>query len=85
MDACNLCHNSPDGRDARNSYGLSYASSGNDFAAIENTDSDGDGWTNLQEIKSLTFPGDANDHPTTIPQMRVNPIIVTDKPHEERI
>ncbi|HEX7575000.1 MAG TPA: hypothetical protein VF360_01370 [Candidatus Methanoperedens sp.] len=67
IDACNLCHNSPGGGDARNSYGLSYASSGRNFAAIENTDSDGDGWTNLQEIKSLTFPGDANDHPTTPP------------------
>ena len=64
IDACNLCHNSPEGGDARNSYGLSYAS-GHNFAAIENTDSDGDGWTNLQEIKSLTFPGDTNDHPTT--------------------
>jgi len=67
IDACNLCHNSPEGGDARNSYGLSYASSGRNFAAIENTDSDGDGYTNLQEIKSLTFPGDAKDHPTTPP------------------
>jgi hypothetical protein len=25
------------------------------------------GYTNLQEIQSLTFPGDANDHPTTPP------------------
>jgi hypothetical protein len=65
IDACNLCHNSPAGGDARNSYGLSYASSGRNFAVIENTDSDGDGYTNLQEIQSLTFPGDANDHPTT--------------------
>jgi hypothetical protein len=67
IDACNLCHNSPEGGDARNPYGLSYASSGQIFAAIENTDSDGDGYTNLQEIQSLTFPGDANDHPTTTP------------------
>ena len=67
IDACNLCHNSPGGGDARNSYGLSYASSGRNFGAIESTDSDGDGYTNLLEIKSLTFPGDANDHPTTPP------------------
>lgn len=65
IDACNLCHDSPGGGDARNSYGLSYASSEHNFAAIENTDSDGDGYTNLQEIQNLTFPGDANDHPTT--------------------
>jgi hypothetical protein len=65
IDACNLCHNSPRGGDARNPYGLSYASSGHNFTAIENIDSDGDGWTNLQEINSLTFPGNATDHPTT--------------------
>lgn len=65
IDACNLCHNSPQGGDARNPYGLAYASSGRNFAGIENTDSDGDGYTNLQEIQSLTFPGNANDHPTT--------------------
>lgn len=73
IDACNLCHNSPGGGDARNSYGLSYVSSGRNFAAIENTDSDGDGYTNLQEIQSLTFPGDANDHPTTITQAPKSP------------
>jgi len=67
IDACNLCHNSPEGGDARNPYGLSYDSSGRNFAAIENIDSDKDGWTNIQEIKSLTFPGDATDHPTTPP------------------
>lgn len=67
IDVCNLCHNSPRGGDARNPYGLSYVSSGQNFAAIENMDSDGDGWTNVQEIKSMTFPGDANDHPTTTP------------------
>jgi hypothetical protein len=67
IDACNLCHNSPAGGDARNSYGLSYASSGHSFSAIENTDSDGDGWTNIQEIQALTFPGDAKEHPTTTP------------------
>lgn len=68
IDACNLCHNSPEGGDSRNPYGSSYASSGRNFAAIENIDSDKDGWTNLQEIKSLTFPGDSTDHPTTPPQ-----------------
>lgn len=67
IDACNLCHNSPEGGNARNSYGSSFESSGRNFAAIENKDSDGDGYTNLQEIKSLTFPGNASDHPTTPP------------------
>lgn len=66
IDAYNLCHKSPGGGDARNLYGLSFASSGRKFAAIEDTDSDKDGYTNLQEIQSLTFPGDVNDHPTTL-------------------
>jgi hypothetical protein len=73
IDECNLCHNSPGGGGARNPYGLSYASSGRKFAAIENIDSDGDGYTNLQEIQSLTFPGDANDHPTTSAPMAATP------------
>ena len=67
IDACNLCHKSPEGGDARNLYGLSFASSGRKFAAIENIDSDKDGYANLQEIQSLTFPGDVNDHPTPPP------------------
>jgi hypothetical protein len=73
IDACNLCHISPEGGGARNPYGLSYASSGHSFSAIENMDSDGDGWTNLQEIKSLTFPGDATDHPITPPPAPKSP------------
>ena len=32
---------------------------------IEELDSDGDGYSNLAEIKALTFPGDPGDHPGT--------------------
>lgn len=33
------------------------------MAAVEGLDSDGDGWTNKQEIDALTLPGDPNDFP----------------------
>ncbi len=64
IDTCSLCHTSAP---ALNPYGSAYKSAGRNsaaLAAIEPLDSDGDGWTNLQEIIALTFPGNLNDHPT---------------------
>lgn len=49
-----------------NPYGAAYKAAGRNpaaFAAIENLDSDKDGFTNLQEITSLTFPGDPASFP----------------------
>jgi hypothetical protein len=42
---------------------------GKDFTSnfFEDADSDGDGFTNGQEIRALTFPGDPNDRPATGP------------------
>jgi len=63
IDSCSLCHTSPP---TLNAYGAAYLAGGRNtaaFAAIENLDSDGDGWTNIQEILALTFPGDASNHP----------------------
>jgi hypothetical protein len=63
LDSCSLCHTSPP---TLNVYGAAYLAAGRNtaaFAAIENVDSDKDGWTNIQEIMALTFPGDPNDHP----------------------
>jgi hypothetical protein len=64
IDTCALCHTSS--IPSLNPYGAAYKASGRNvaaFGAIESTDSDGDGFTNLQEIMALTFPGDASDHP----------------------
>lgn len=61
LDSCATCHIG----EARNPYGKAYAVSGRDFTAIENLDSDGDGFTNLVEIKALTFPGNSDDYPQT--------------------
>jgi hypothetical protein len=61
IDSCSLCHlGSPP---ALNAYGADYKAHGRSAAAliaIQNLDSDGDGISNLAEIKALSFPGDAN-------------------------
>jgi hypothetical protein len=40
-----------------NPYGDDFLNGGDDFAAIENLDSDSDGFTNIKEISERTFPG----------------------------
>ncbi len=62
LDSCLLCHSNMT-TFARNSYGLAYKNSNMNFAAIENLDSDGDGFSNIAEIMALSFPGDASDKP----------------------
>jgi hypothetical protein len=64
LNQCSLCHLSSIPN--LNPYGAAYKAAGRNsaaFAAIENLDSDKDGATNLQEIQSLTFPGDASSVP----------------------
>jgi hypothetical protein len=62
LDTCTLCHiGTPS---PRNNFGSNFASNGHVFnATLNNMDSDGDGFTNLEEITALTFPGDATDFP----------------------
>ena len=70
LNSCLICHtdSSPSGNNkGRNAYGEDWAERGDkEFAPIENLDSDGDGWTNLQEIQALSFPGAANSTPNTV-------------------
>jgi hypothetical protein len=62
LDSCALCHVGE--QDYRlDPYGRAYERSGSDFAAIEADDSDGDGWSNLEEITALSFPGKADSTP----------------------
>ncbi len=63
IDTCTLCHSSMSTY-ARNSFGSDFAAAGHSFKAIESLDSDGDGFTNLEEIKALTFPGNASSKPS---------------------
>jgi hypothetical protein len=62
LNSCNACHTSGGGS-PRNLYGIAYSTNGKDFASIETLDSDNDGFTNIEEINALTFPGDPNDYP----------------------
>jgi len=62
LNTCSLCHtNTP----ACNSYGNSFSNSGRNFQAIEPVDSDGDGFSNIGEIRVITFPGDPASKPVT--------------------
>ena len=65
---CAICHVSNNDY-ARNPYGAALegtlSTNGNkpNFAVVEALDSDGDGYTNIEEITAGTFPGDFNSHP----------------------
>jgi len=64
LNTCDLCHTASVPN--LNPFGAAYKANGrNDAAlgAIENLDSDGDGFTNIQEINALTFPG----NPASVP------------------
>ena len=66
LDSCQTCHTTSAGKkDNVNQYGNDWAANNHDFAAVEGLDSDGDGFTNIDEIKALTFPGDPADNPDT--------------------
>jgi hypothetical protein len=64
LDSCVLCHTSLTTHE-RNPFGAAFQAANHDFTAIEGPtdDADGDGWSNLDEIKSLSFPGDPADRP----------------------
>ena len=54
---CQTCHASSNAATSLNAYGIALALDHLDFAAIEGTDSDGSGSTNLVEIMANTQPG----------------------------
>jgi len=73
LDSCDYCHvvygfKPPHGdiKATLNPYGLDYLANGKGQAAIEaiaEEDSDGDKYTNAEEIAALRLPGDAKDNP----------------------
>ena len=71
IDTCTLCHAS---MPSLNSYGSDYAAGGFSFQGIASMDSDGDGFTNVQEINALTFPGNASVHPA--PSVTLSSIVI---------
>ncbi len=77
MGSCQWCHSKygydePHGNidETLNPYGMAYKTAGRSSAAvqaIENLDSDGDGYSNKEEIAAIRYPGDPNDDPTKVP------------------
>lgn len=66
LDTCQTCHTGASGnKNNVNPYGTDWAGAGYDFAAVEGADSDGDGFSNIDEINAETFPGDPADNPDT--------------------
>lgn len=69
--SCDYCHityglKPPHGTVPLNSYGQAYKDAGRNEAAvraIEGMDSDGDSFSNLAEIQSLSYPWDSADYP----------------------
>lgn len=72
LGSCQWCHDTygydgaGDIAQTINSYGAAYQDAGRNAQAvqqIDSLDSDGDGYTNAEEIAANTFPGDAGDTP----------------------
>ncbi|MEZ5335279.1 MAG: PGF-CTERM sorting domain-containing protein [Methanolobus sp.] len=62
LDSCAVCHSGPNGGSI-NVYGRAYSGNRINIASIEDIDSDGDGFTNIEEIEAFTFPGNSADYP----------------------
>ena len=85
LDSCKLCMASTSPPVSRNEYGMDLRND-SDFNRnnplqamknIESLDSDGDGFINIDEITSSTFPGNASDFPAG-----PSPELIS-APHEE--
>lgn len=76
LNTCDLCHSGSNGG-SLNPYGRAYSNTMS-FTGIEGQDSDGDGFTNLEEINALTFPGDPTDYPVieTVATVNTTPEVI---------
>lgn len=61
IQKCILCHEA--GGNKLNYFGQDFQKAKYDFKAIEALDSDGDTFTNLEEITKETYPGDKTSFP----------------------
>jgi hypothetical protein len=74
LDSCLTCHtNQSGGKENMNPYGADFGAANHDFGAIEGKDSDGDGFSNIDEIKADTFPGNKDDNPNSKPKEKPKP------------
>ena len=63
LNTCTLCH--PSGTSSHNAYSTAFRNAGHNYRTIENSDSDGDGFTNIVEINARTFPGNSASRPSS--------------------
>jgi hypothetical protein len=78
LDTCSTCHaSSSPSRENLNPFGGDFSAANHDFGAIEGKDSDGDGFSNIDEIKAGTFPGDPNENPDKKPEQPKKPAPTT--------
>jgi hypothetical protein len=77
LDSCTTCHTTTQDAEHINPYGMDFGKHDHDFGAIEQLDSDGDGFTNIDEIHAGTFPGDPNDNPNTKSKPKAPPSTTT--------
>jgi hypothetical protein len=80
LDSCDTCHTTSQDADHLNPYGADVRKANFDFGAIEGVDSDGDGFTNIDEIKATTFPGNPNDNPNSKAKPKPPSTTTTTKP-----
>jgi len=62
LDTCSTCHSTMPNL---NPYGEDFRDNGSDFDAIEQKDSDNDGFSNIDEIYARSLPGDSEDVPSS--------------------
>jgi len=64
LEGCAACHNNQGGMGPLNSFGEAWVANGKAYnEKIANIDSDGDGFSNAEEITAKTFPGDKESNP----------------------
>jgi hypothetical protein len=78
LNDCNLCHGQTKSISNLNGYGSDWRTNGKNFKTIETFDSDGDTFSNIEEINARTFPGAASDFPNTSPPPSSNTPPVAD-------
>ena len=78
LESCKTCHSGDTGNAQNvNVYGKDFAAANHDFAAVEGKDSDGDGFSNIDEINAKTYPGDPSDNANTQPKEPPKPAPTT--------
>lgn len=78
LDDCRLCHKNKEGGGPRNAFGQDFQIHSYDFAVMENLDTDGDGFTNLEEFMALTIPSNPKNFPKE--HLEIEPTPVTAAP-----